>query len=137
MQDEAVDDAEDGGVAADAERERENRDGGKAWTPRQLPARVAQVLSKCIHRAAPGTVTGTRRQALPNRAGSEISSGSAGVAHRAERAAVPRLCPLGGNRLEDLGAVATPELIAVREQQQAPQPPHVRLALRSRACARA
>src|SRR4029453_17417921 len=69
MEDEAVDDAEDRGVAADAEREREDRDGGKAGTPCHLPARVAQVLSEGVHRAAPRAVKGTRGQALGNGTG--------------------------------------------------------------------
>jgi hypothetical protein len=137
MQDEAVDEAENGGVAADAEREREDRNRGKSGPPRQLPACVAQILSERVHRVTPASVVGARREALANGAGNQIRADPRDVTEGAERAAILRLRPFTGDRGQDLGAVAAPELGAIGEEEQAPQPRHVRLALRRRACARA
>src|SRR5262249_49070896 len=48
-QHDAVDDAEDGGVGADAERERENGEQREAGTLAQPPERVPQVLEERVH----------------------------------------------------------------------------------------
>src|SRR6516162_6015670 len=40
---------EDGGVGADAERERENGNGCEAWILAEDPQRVAKVLQECLH----------------------------------------------------------------------------------------
>jgi hypothetical protein len=44
-----VDDAEDGGVSADAERQRQHRDRGKARAPKQRSKGVAEVLKQGAH----------------------------------------------------------------------------------------
>ncbi len=48
-----VNDAEDGGVRADAERQRENRDGSKPRRLRQHAQPVSQILPKRPHRRTP------------------------------------------------------------------------------------
>jgi hypothetical protein len=45
----AVDDREDGGVGADAQRQRQHRDGGEAGAARELPRPVPQVLPQGVH----------------------------------------------------------------------------------------
>ena len=46
-EEERIDDAEDRGVGADAERQRQDRDGGEAWRPQQRAHRVAKVGAEC------------------------------------------------------------------------------------------
>ena len=137
MQHEAVDDAEDGRVAANAEREREDRNGGETRPPDELPACIPDILSKRIHRGAPVGKNRTRRAPLADGAGDQVCGHAAHVAHRAGGPAIPRLAALRGDRLQDLGAVAAPEFVAEGEQQQTPQPRHVRSARRRRGWARA
>jgi len=134
---EAVDDAEDRGVAADAEREREDGDRRKPGTPRQLAQRVAHVLPDRIHGSAPEKLFAARRQTLADRADDDVDGGVEGVADRSGSAAVSRQRPLGSDRRENLRAVAPPEVGAIGEQQQPPHADHVSPARRSRACARA
>ena len=48
-QENAVDQAEDGGVGADAEAERDDRDGGEAFVLQQHSQAVADVLEEISH----------------------------------------------------------------------------------------
>src|SRR5207253_8838761 len=45
-QQDGIDDAKDGGVSADAERQRQDGDGGKGWLFRQHPQGVSQILEQ-------------------------------------------------------------------------------------------
>jgi hypothetical protein len=51
LEDQDVDDAEHGGVRADAQREHDHRDGGEAGVLREEPERVAEVLQKAVHQS--------------------------------------------------------------------------------------
>ena len=53
MEDEAVEEREDDGVAADAERQRKHRDRGESRTADQLSKGVAKILGKSFHDASP------------------------------------------------------------------------------------
>ena len=53
IEDEAVEQSKDQAVAANRQRQRQHRDGGKAGTPDELPARVAKVLHERFHKASP------------------------------------------------------------------------------------
>src|SRR5487761_1813511 len=44
-----VEEAENGGVGADAERESENGDGGESWGFAEHAQAVAQILNQCPH----------------------------------------------------------------------------------------
>src|ERR1700751_5471533 len=62
-----VHDGEDGGVGADAKRQRENRNRGEAWRPAQLAQSVAKILGYLRHnyysvrRACIGSIEAARR----------------------------------------------------------------------------
>ena len=51
-QQDSVDEAEDGGVGADAEGESENGDGGEAWRLAEHPQPESEVLKKGLHVAS-------------------------------------------------------------------------------------
>ena len=137
MEHEAVDDAEDGGVAADAERKRDDRNGGEPRTPCDLPACIADVLPKRVHRGPPLCGNGTRHAPPADGAGDQIHGDAACVAHPAGGPAIPRFAPLRGDRVQDLATVAAPEFGVEGEEQQTPQPRHARSARHRRGWARA
>src|SRR4029450_10835916 len=49
IEEHCLDHAEDGGVGADAEDEREDGDGGKGWLPRERPESVSEVAGQVAH----------------------------------------------------------------------------------------
>ena len=44
-----IDDAKDGGVSADAERQGQDGDGGEGWLFRQHPQGITKILEKGVH----------------------------------------------------------------------------------------
>jgi hypothetical protein len=48
-----VDDAEDGGIGTDAERQSDDRNRGEAWTGGGEPRAVAQIVPESVHAFAP------------------------------------------------------------------------------------
>jgi hypothetical protein len=127
VQDEAVDDAEDRGVAADAESQRQNRDRGKPRPPQQLAARVTKILTERIHVRVPlGLASGVRRTfrrcaAIANHGGEEIAAVWTRAGRRQARPGsvapgVQRRSPTG------ISAPCGVQVGAEPEQQDAPEP---------------
>ena len=83
-QEDAVDDAEDRGVGADAERQRRHGDGGEAGVRGEAAQSVADVLQQCLHHSLLSAVIGSTRDA--RRAGSHAAANAAAASDDADAA---------------------------------------------------